>query len=99
MTAPVLGPAMRRARKDPIARLLARTNELGVRFRISGAVLQVAGADVLHPADRALLRQYLPDIRARLEPPAAAIDLLDLLGRRGPSTSPTSSARARRSPG
>ena len=49
-----LATAMRRARKDPIARLLAAATAAGVRFRISGATLQVAGADALHPDDRAL---------------------------------------------
>jgi DNA polymerase-1 len=79
MTAPVLGRAMRRARKDPVGRLLATAAAAGVRFRIAGAVLQVGGAGGLHPADQELLGRHLPDIRARLEPPASAVDLLDLL--------------------
>ena len=70
---------MKRARKDPIARLLAAATAAGVRFRLSGATLQVAGADALHPDDRSCLRRYLPDIRRRLEPPAPEVDLLDLL--------------------
>ena len=39
----VLAPAMRRAKKDPVATLLAAATTAGVRFRISGADLQVAG--------------------------------------------------------
>ena len=74
-----LAAAMKRARTDPIARLLAAATAAGVRFRISGATLQVAGADALHPDDRSCLRRYLPDIRRRIEPPAPEVDLLDLL--------------------
>ena len=70
---------MRRARKDPLARLIAAASAAGVRFRISGATLQVGGADALRPDDRALLRRYLPDIRLRLEPPALERDLLEEL--------------------
>jgi DNA polymerase I-like protein with 3'-5' exonuclease and polymerase domains len=80
MTAPpVLVPAMKRARKDPVARLLSVAQQLGVRFRISGATLQVAGAGALHPDDQAILRTYIEDIRARLETPAPEHDLLDEL--------------------
>jgi DNA polymerase-1 len=71
--------AMRRARKDPIARLIAAANAAGVRFRIAGATLQVGGADSLRPDDRALLRRYLTDIRSRLEPPVPELDLLEEL--------------------
>jgi DNA polymerase I-like protein with 3'-5' exonuclease and polymerase domains len=75
-TAPTLAPAMRRARRDPIARLLASATAHGIKFRFSGATLQIAGADTLHRDDRALLRQYIEDIRLRLEPPAPEHDLL-----------------------
>jgi DNA polymerase-1 len=74
-----LAVAMRRARKDPIARLIAAASAAGVKFRISGATLQVGGADALRPDDRALLRRYLPDVRVRLEPPAPELDLLEEL--------------------
>jgi DNA polymerase I len=80
MSAVSLATAMRRARKDPIARLLAGAAMLGVRFRIRGADLEVAGAEELHLDDRACLRTYLPDIRARLEPPASEMGLLERLG-------------------
>jgi DNA polymerase I len=76
---PVLGPALRRAKKDPIARLLAAATAVGVRFRISGATLQVAGAWRLHPDDEVVLWRYLEDIRTRLEPPAPEVDLLEQL--------------------
>jgi DNA polymerase I len=68
---------MRRAKKDPIAKLLGAANEDGVKFRIAGATLVVDGAGALHPDDRAVLRQYLPDLRLRLEPPAPERDLLE----------------------
>ena len=77
--APVLAAAMRRAKKDPIARMLAKASALGVRFRIAGATLQIGGAGALHPDDQATLRRYLVDIRARLEPPAPEVDLLEEL--------------------
>jgi len=79
MTAPVLVPTMRRAKKDPIARLLAKATAVGIRFRFSGATLQIAGAAALHFDDQACLRQYLPDIRQRLEPATTAVDLLEVL--------------------
>jgi hypothetical protein len=76
---PAIAPVMSRKGKDPVAKMLAAATGAGVRFRISGATLQVAGADTLHPDDKACLRRYLPDIRARLEPPAPEVDLLELL--------------------
>jgi hypothetical protein len=79
VTGPVLVPAMRRAQKDPIAKLLAAASAVGIRFRISGATLQIAGATALHFDDQACLRRHLPDIRQRLEPPAPEVDLLELL--------------------
>jgi DNA polymerase I len=62
-----LTAAMRRARKDPVARLLSAATMAGMRFRFSGADLEIAGAETLHADDHACLRQYLPDIRTRLE--------------------------------
>jgi 3'-5' exonuclease len=69
--------AMRRAHKDPIARLLAAATAAGVRFRVSGATFVVDGADALYPDDQACLRTHVEDIRARLEPPAPEVDLLE----------------------
>jgi DNA polymerase I len=81
MAAPVLVPAMKRARKDPVGRLLSKAVECGVRVRLSGATLEVDGADRLHPDDQALLRTYIEDIRVRLEEPEPeGADLLELLG-------------------
>jgi DNA polymerase-1 len=76
---PILTTAMRHARKDPIARLLATATAAGVRFRISGAMLQVDGADALHSDERSCLRRYIHAVRLRLEPPATGIDLLEEL--------------------
>jgi DNA polymerase I len=76
---PVLGPALRRAKKDPIVTLMAKATACGVRFRISGCTLQIAGGWQLHPDDEALLWRYIADIRLRLEPPVAAVDLLEQL--------------------
>jgi hypothetical protein len=78
-TAPILAPAVRRAKRDPIATLLAKATAHGVQFRLAGATLHVTGADTLHPDDRACLRRYIANIRLRLEPPAPALDLLDQL--------------------
>ena len=77
--APVIASAMQRTKKDPIAVLLAKATACGVRFRISGATLKIAGADALHRDDQACLRRYAEDIRLRLEPPAPTVDLLDQL--------------------
>ena len=74
---------MRRARKDPVATLIAAAGEVGVRFRISGADLVVGGAAGLAPADLATLREHLGEVRARLEPETLGSDdpdLLDVLG-------------------
>ena len=79
MTGAVIAPAMRRAKKDPVATLLAKATACGVRFRIAGTTLKIAGAAALHPDDQACLRRYIEDIRQRLEPPAAVVDLLEQL--------------------
>jgi hypothetical protein len=79
VAAPVLAKAMKRVRKDPIARLITAAHAAGVRFRICGATLQIDGAGALHPDDQAVLRQYIADIRLRLEPPSSGIDLLEAL--------------------
>jgi DNA polymerase-1 len=64
--APVLVPAMRRARLDPVAKLLAAADQAGVKFRWEGRVLRVAGTAGLHPDDRELLRAHAAEIKARL---------------------------------
>jgi hypothetical protein len=67
--APVLVPAVRRARLDPVAKLLAAADQAGVEFRWEGRVLRVAGAAGLHPDDQELLRAHAAEIKARLAGP------------------------------
>jgi hypothetical protein len=64
--APVLVPAVRRARLDPVAKLLAVADQAGVKFRWEGRVLRVAGTAGLHPDDQELLRAHAAEIKARL---------------------------------
>ena len=71
---PVLVPAVRRARLDPVAKLLAAADQAGVRFRWEGRVLRVAGLAGLHPDDQELLRAHAAEIKARLAGPADDAD-------------------------
>jgi DNA polymerase I len=66
---PVLVPVVRRARLDPVAKLLAAADQVGVRFRWEGRVLRVAGTGALHPDDQQLLREHADEIKARLAGP------------------------------
>jgi DNA polymerase-1 len=68
--APVLVPAVRGARLDPVAKLLALADQAGVRFRWEGRVLRVAGLARLHQDDQELLRAHATEIKARLAGPA-----------------------------
>jgi DNA polymerase-1 len=63
---PTLAPAVRRARADPVAKLLALADQAGVRFRWEGRILRVMGVAALHPEDQRLLRGYMPEIKVRL---------------------------------
>jgi DNA polymerase-1 len=74
-----LAAVVQRSKKDPVGRLLAAVDQLGVRFRFSGAAFQVAGAGVLAADDQAVLRQHLDDIQARLAPPEPEVELLEEL--------------------
>ena len=73
---PSLEAVVRRARTDPIGRLIATVDKLGVRFRFAGAAFQVAGAGSLCWDDQVVLQKYMDDIRARLAPPATTPDLV-----------------------
>src|SRR5687768_7775040 len=66
---PMLAPAVRRARGDPVEKLLALAYQAGVRFRWEGRILRVVGVGRLHPDDQALLREHVPEIKARLAAP------------------------------
>ena len=46
---PVLTPVLRRARVDPVGRLLAAAARHGVRFALNGATFVIDGAAALHP--------------------------------------------------
>jgi hypothetical protein len=71
---PVLVPKVERARKDVTA------TEAGVKFRVAGAQLQIAGTVGLHPHDVLLLKTHFPTLRERLMPAEPEGDLLDQLG-------------------
>lgn len=77
---PALAPAYQRARVDPIARLLAVADQAGVRFCWLGRTLRVAGLAALHPADQALIRERMPEIRARLAAPEVEVDPCETWG-------------------
>ena len=77
---PVLAPVLRRARVDPVGRLLAAAVRHGIRFALSGATFVIDGAQALHPADREVLQTYSYDLRLRLEGEPPDDDLLERFG-------------------
>ena len=93
--APDIAARFRRAKKDPLGRLLADLGAAGARFRISGADLVVDGAARLEPDALALLRANLAAIRERLAPPVAATSTCSTSSASSSSSSPPRSAPAR----
>ena len=77
---PVLVTAVRRARHDSVAKLLALADQAGVKFRWEGRVLRVAGTAALHPDDQELLRARAAEIKARLAGPEDDTDLCEKWG-------------------
>ena len=70
-----------RAKKDPIGTLIATCCAYGLRFRWSGAVLEVDGLERLSDRDRTLFHLHEDTIIERLrEPGGNGANLLDQLG-------------------
>jgi DNA polymerase I-like protein with 3'-5' exonuclease and polymerase domains len=71
---------MRRARLDPVAKLLAAADQAGVQFRWEGRTLRVAGLSRLHPEDAQLLRAHADEIKARLADATDSVDACEQMG-------------------
>jgi hypothetical protein len=71
-----------RARKDPIGTLIAGMVEAGLRFRWSGATLEIDGLQRLSDRDRALFQLHEDAVLPRLREPggdgAALLDQLEV---------------------